>query len=394
MYRLAIALFLAIIIFACSSGKKESEWTILVYMAADNSLNEAAIDDINEMETAVFSEDINIIIQIDSREGNFYNFYPGVRRYRLKQDEIWNNEEIVSELISSLGELDTGDPYQLSSFANWGFSNYPSRKRALIIWSHGNGWYDFYNKFCPDNFSNTSINIPTGDFKIALSNINYSLNILLLDACNMQTLEVIDEVDIYTDYIIASEDNVCSDGFPYSDIFTFWEDYLNVEPLCIDIVDTYVRSYQPGGSQYTPGLNVSVTASCIDTELFPNLKSMITQFSSDWQSQATQSYFTNSRDECQVFNDLDADVDIKELFTLILEQNPPDTLALFCSELLDNINEMFIAQEFHNYLSGDIGTASIWYPDENQTFDDLRVQYENLDFSETGWTNFLSAIFH
>ncbi len=52
-------LFLALLT-SCSNKKPEAEWTILVYMAADNGLNNHAIEDIQEMESAMFSDEINV----------------------------------------------------------------------------------------------------------------------------------------------------------------------------------------------------------------------------------------------------------------------------------------------------------------------------------------------
>ncbi|MDP8203512.1 MAG: clostripain-related cysteine peptidase, partial [Candidatus Tenebribacter mawsonii] len=129
--------FIVLTLLSCSKVD-ESDWTILVYMAADAdiALNFAALNDLEDIMQADFSDNINVIVQVDYSESNSppatyrYHVYPG-----------------LTEQISYIGEIDSGDENELTSFANWGFDNYPSEKQALIIWSHGNGWYPF---FCKD----------------------------------------------------------------------------------------------------------------------------------------------------------------------------------------------------------------------------------------------------
>ena len=79
-------------------------------MAADNGLNYAVQDDINEMQSAEFSDDINLIVQVDFSESNKIT---GAYRYRIYPGE--------TKLINYLGEIDSGDYNTLTNFANWGF---------------------------------------------------------------------------------------------------------------------------------------------------------------------------------------------------------------------------------------------------------------------------------
>jgi len=387
---IAFILLILFLLTGCDSSNI-SEWTILVYMAADNSLNEAAIDDINEMESGYFSDDIAVIVQIDSREGNLYDFYPGARRYEILPEISQDPNFISSPLIASMGEIDSGSYQAIADFSNWGFARYPSEKRALVIWSHGNGWYDAYNRFCPDNESGSSISIPEGELAAALSSIHYHLDILLLDACNMQCLEVLAEAYPYTDYIIGSENSVCTDGFPYSDILTSWEAFGPTNTICSEIIDLYINSYLPGGSQYQPGINPSLTASAVDTKKFPQLRDELTQFCELFTSTAGEPYFAQARNNCIEFNDLDADVDLKEFFTSLAEQNVPQELLAFSQSFDLTIEEVFFAYDYYNLLSSQVGTATIWFPDSENTFEDLIQLYNELSLAETGWSNFLSA---
>ncbi len=227
-------------------------------MAADNSLNENALLDIAEMQAAVFSEQVNVIVQIDHRNQDAINDYTGGERWQIFPDS--------KRLISRMGEIDSGSPEELADFIDWGFSKFKSRKKALVIWSHGNGWYDLYNKFCPDKTSLTSINIPQGDLHNALKWANQEIDILIFDACNMQTIEVIAEVADYAKYVIGSQDVIKVSGFPYQEIMEDWETFEATEGLAKGIVEKFIHSYMPfTGSQNPEGAIFTFSCSSVNT---------------------------------------------------------------------------------------------------------------------------------
>ena len=117
--RYLFILFIYFILFGCSDESCQKDWTILVYMAADNGLNYAVSADIAEMQAADFSDDINLVVQVDYSEDNEIT---GAYRYRIYPDE--------KKLIDYLGEIDSGDYNTLTAFANWGFNKYPSHKKC------------------------------------------------------------------------------------------------------------------------------------------------------------------------------------------------------------------------------------------------------------------------
>ncbi|MBN1326938.1 MAG: hypothetical protein JW996_03210, partial [Candidatus Cloacimonetes bacterium] len=226
----------------------------------------------------------------------------------------------------------------------------------------------------------------------AFNLMNYRPDLLILDACYMQTSEVLTEIGTKASYIIGSEDRICTDGFPYSDLLTFWNDYATLEALCLEITQTYIASYRPGGSQYQQGINPQLSCSCLRTDKLDELLGELTNFTASWSDSAAAQYFADARNECIEFNDLDSDIDLKEFFSKLMLENIPDSLAVSTEIILEMIDAAFIAQEFYNY-SGNVGTAAIWYPVNPQTFTDLIEFYDNLIFSETGWHLFLEKTF-
>jgi hypothetical protein len=383
--------FLFILVLAgCSRSESEKEWTILVYMAADNGLNENALEDIAEMQAAEFSAQVNVVVQIDHRNQNPINDYTGGERW-----QIFPNSK---QLIKRMGEIDSGSSETLADFIDWGFSKFKSRKKALVLWSHGNGWYDLYNKFCPDKTSLTSINIPQKDLRNALAWANYNIDILIFDACNMQTIEVIAEVSDYAEYVISSEDEIKVSGFPYDDMLTNWESYGETNHLAVEIGKTFIDSYFPfGGSQNPHDGIFRFSCSVADTKKLPLLMDKIEDFTISHEIQPA--ILNAVRDACEEFNDPKIDIDIYQFFTLLQEHQPSVELEEMLA-LLDDVfifNNAFYPSEdvLHLVPKGDeLGFAALWFPDRILEFNTMMPEYENLLFQQkSNWSSFLEFYF-
>ncbi len=380
-----ILLLLVIFTFLSCSKIDESDWTILIYMAADvvYELNLNPAVDIEDMMQAEFSDNINVIVQVDYSENSIIS--PAAYRYHIYPG--------LKEQISYLGEIDSGDENELTAFANWGFEKYPAEKQALVIWSHGNGWYPY---FCIDVEADNDIGIANGELHNGIKNINEHLEILIFDACNMQTVEVAAEVADYTDYIIGSEDGVNSAGFPYAEIFSIWEEQTNTENICREIGYQYHKYYSM--EEIYP-----ISCSVLKTMEFPMLLTNLSEFTSDWAIHASDEIFIESRQNCIEFNAAGTipalDVDIKEFFTNVYNNTENDSLRTISNEILTKIESCYIFQNTIDYPPGytsdNVGTAIIWFPDEETQwyFNDRKDEYQQLQFSQTNWLNFLENSF-
>jgi clostripain len=166
------------------------EWTVMVYLDADNNLESAGIDDINEMETVGSTSDVNIVVQIDripysvldsNNEGYADDISNGdwtnTRRYFITQD--YDPSTINSQLISNLGEQNMGNPQTLISFAKWAVSNYPAKKYLLVIWNHGGGFRStgLTKDIAWDDTS--------GGDKITMSELEYALSSISYDRSSL-----------------------------------------------------------------------------------------------------------------------------------------------------------------------------------------------------------------
>ena len=110
-----IILILSILLLAFPTDA--AEWTVMVYIGADNNLTDYINGDVDEMESAGSTADVNILCQIDGLESGWYNGYDDylgnnwetVRRYRITSGSSSNNS-IDGGFIADLGELNSEDP--------------------------------------------------------------------------------------------------------------------------------------------------------------------------------------------------------------------------------------------------------------------------------------------
>ena len=136
------------------ADEKFGEWTILVYMAADNELESAAISDLNEMENVYLPDELNLLVLLD-RSGGYDSSngdWKGTRIYKVSKDENLNKNLITSEILEceelelspdKEAELDMGDEKTLSGALQFARRRYKSSNYALVVWGHGSGWRGF-----------------------------------------------------------------------------------------------------------------------------------------------------------------------------------------------------------------------------------------------------------
>ncbi len=367
----------------CEDEPDESDWTIMVYMAADNGLNDNALEDINEMELADVSGDVRIVVQVDWSE---YNDVTGAQRYLIGHDE---NDGIGSKLISNMGEIDSGDWRSLSGFTNWVADKYPAKHYALVIWSHGDSWYrdGSLTSICTDNQSNNSIGVRTGDFYNAMASMKKSIDILVFDACLMQGLEVMRETDGKVRYIVGSEEEICADGFPFEETFELWNTTSDAQSLSEAIVDTYVDSYRPGGSQ--EGTSLKVTCSTADYRMLKAFEDSLSVFVTAWKDSAATEIFHDARQACLEFGTVMQDIDVRQFFTLVHDNTDDALLAHDTQTILDQIDALFFHSDSYNCPESFSASATIWFPDNVVILHNLTADYRNIRFGEGNWLEFL-----
>lgn len=219
------------------------KWTFIVYMAADNNLESAAIQDLNELEAAaaIQDEQISILVLIDrsplydSTNGNWSD----TRLYEVTQDGAGVDTVIRSKRIecAELGistsgsvELNMADPIILEYLLDFGKKTYPADNYGLIIWGHGTGWrsseiegtsaIEPVKAFAIDDTSDAYMSIAAANRAI----LGKDISILGFDTCFGALIEIAFEFRNSVDYIIGSEGTSPSTGWNYTTLFNYFCD--------------------------------------------------------------------------------------------------------------------------------------------------------------------------
>jgi len=367
------------------------EWTVMIYLDADNDLESAGINDINEMEMVGSSSDVNIVVQVD-RIPN-YNFsnndWITTRRYYITHDS--DPMQINSQLIGNdLGELNMGDPKTLVNFATWAITEYPAKKYLLVIWNHGGGFRSpTYTKgIAQDDTSGKDI-ITMPELEYALSAISVqmgkNIDIVGMDACLMAMTEVAYQIKDYADILVSSEENEPGDGWPYDTILAqlVANPLMSAEQLATDIVDEYIYSYP----------FKEVTQSAIDLSYMDDLAGQLSSMSDAIRSDTLtpKNAYLNAAYFSQHYSDYYHDfIDLYDFCKKVLIYSNNINVKNIALSIQQTLNSAVIRSGYNGSgLSGSKG-LSIYFPLYNE-YDSENYDYTNFA-KDTFWDEILLSL--
>ncbi|MFX0013701.1 MAG: clostripain-related cysteine peptidase [Promethearchaeota archaeon] len=243
----------------------ENSWTYMLYLDADNDIERDAVQDLEEIERGGGSNsEINVIILFDRIPGydDSHGNWSGSRYYLASEDQ--SSVEFDSILLEDLGEVDMGNPTTLINFLSFCFENYPAENYCLDLWNHGWGVYGM----CADetNFDESmGLSLDTIQYAITNSTGTYGteIDVISMDACNMNTLEVAWELRNLCKYFIATEDT--THGYEYEPIIRGLLDApeMTAFELCRLMVDTYANEFDSWDSNCLSVINESLISEII-----------------------------------------------------------------------------------------------------------------------------------
>ena len=127
-----------------------ANWTVMVYMNANNNLEKYAFDNFNQMAQVADSPSVNIVVQF-ARQAQYISFpqWKGSLRFKISkgiESTFENslekrNDPMLDE--SKIPDPNMGKAETLGDFVSWARLNYPANHYLLIIWDHGDGWRFF-----------------------------------------------------------------------------------------------------------------------------------------------------------------------------------------------------------------------------------------------------------
>ena len=226
----------------------------MIYVATHSNVASWGQKSIDNIKAATLGEDVQVVIQQTTPDGTTRMHVKGGQTEKTPMGE----------------DVDSGDAGTLVAFAKWGKEVAPSKRYALVLWSHGSGWEpaeiqgiklersvsqpmteseftersadssSFHIFFTPSMrqiveqdteferdiaFDNgTGHSLDTVELGKALDDIKDELgqpvNLLGMNACLMATVEVLYEVRDSAEVYVASEELMPAESWPYKEILT------------------------------------------------------------------------------------------------------------------------------------------------------------------------------
>ena len=244
--------------------QEEDLRTVLVYIAADNSLTSFAADDIAEMVSgfaAVDADKNNLLVYVDTQSAK-------PLLYQITKD---SKGAVVKNILHEYEEQNSVYPTVMAEVYNRVFSAFPAKSYGLVLWSHGDGWLP-----SPANISASKASTrwfgQDGTSYMDISSLNTALNsaphfdFILFDACFMQSVEVAYELKDRADYFIGAPNEIPGPGAYYTELvpamFSQAKDLAST--VAHGYYDYYAAKYtgQLGSNaNWTMGVTVSVLKS-------------------------------------------------------------------------------------------------------------------------------------
>ncbi len=227
----------------------KAEWTVMVYANGDNDLEWQTIKKLDQMEQVKLPQDkVKLLIQLDRHPGtDLDKGYAGwnlptsnstsgnwsdTRRGEVIYDGKWNPVLGMGTYATKLSvanplqpELDMGDDDTLIDFVRWGMKMAPARHYALIMTDHGGGWQGMSEDYTDAVGAHDSAvsSMDMIELRNALDKVSH-LDVLAMDMCMMQQVEVATEMIGEVDFFVAAPNS--EGGFQYEP----WLKWLGANP--------------------------------------------------------------------------------------------------------------------------------------------------------------------
>lgn len=441
--------------------QSKKPWTIMVYIAADNNLANFGVDSLKQMKT--FGGDaVNIVAEFDPgplQQTKRYVFDGLTSTF----SSIRNNQVGVGPAVNP------GDADNVESFMDWSYANFPAEHYYLGVWGHGGGVTNDFPRdetfvkrhnllslngvkgtvdgggkgtvdgggkrigffaptkiFSEDASTDAFVDRPTNYFKNtamktvlahAKRNLKQKIDVVGMDICNMNMIEVAYELRGVADYLVASQDSVPDASWPYDRLLnellanpaiqprnlatlaprvykTAYNDYFN-EPVTLSALDlgTLINGSSAGnGSGAGNGSTGLTSVSKSFKALTQQLSHLITEKNQRTRRAAIKA-IKAARKQVRTFA-AGLFIDVVH-FCEILESTSfgDHDLETPLIAVVNGLRRAIIANEFSCAQQNCNGT-SIFFPDgefaKQYAHEGFSQFYNKLDFpAETGWGKFL-----
>ena len=221
-------------------------WTLAVFYNGDNDL-EKYYDDYSlpALLNIPASDDFEIVVMLD--------------RMSTQGIELIEIEGGTATVVNTYPEMNFGDGATFAWFLTEVSTLYPSDNLVVTASDHGYAWRYFSN----DQTSGDKITMP--EYRAALVSAGVYIDVMSFDCCNMAAIEVVYQTSLtgMVDNMVASEETIPMNGFPYDLMFTPLANNALRTPdqVAVDMVDGWAAYYDPLNWAQTVALSAVDVAS-------------------------------------------------------------------------------------------------------------------------------------
>jgi len=408
------------------------KWTVMVYLAGDNNLDSAGVADLNEMKQVGSRECLNVLAQFDRAGAT-----AATTRYLLR-----HGTSLSDDAVQSLGETNMGDPAVLQGFLEWGITDYPAEHYLVVLWNHGSGWDDtnIYRtarssglqvtrrgavireaegrtrgqvaddhlravsaRFRRSLFC-TSVGAAVSQRGIAFddqaqdfldnrevkrvltavkSQLNRKVDVLGMDACLMNMVEVAYQVRNSVGFVTGSEETEPGAGWPYNTILAGLAAKPSMTPRDLSrwIVTKYLAAY---------GMNSGVTQSALDQSQAALVRTAVEALGKALRAglalASTYKAIHTARRKVQQYYRPDY-VDLVDYCSQLKACSVPVALKQLCSGVIAAVTPFVVQNGSKGATVSRSHGVSIYFPTNG-----VSPLYQTLDFAKKSqWAKFIAA---
>ncbi|HEY9857343.1 MAG TPA: clostripain-related cysteine peptidase [Stenomitos sp.] len=386
--------------------KGAKKWTIMVHLAADNNLYSFGLEDMNEMEAGINSDDVNVIVLFDgTKQGDS-------AVYEIKHDANGKNSTLVSvpntdvPFIPASHEINSGDPSVLKAFGEWAVQKYPAEHYMVSVWDHGSGIFRrgtynstefFYKGFgWDDNGSHMNTSDLSTIVPAMARAAGQPIDIVGFDACLMGHVELAYQLKGAANYLVASEELEPGPGWDYMN----WLKNVTASSTPVQaaaaLVKSYGDSYKAGGSQNTSGRATDYTLSATDINaLTGSLVPAMNNFSSVLTGSlgTDKAAISSARASTQSFYNRDC-ADLGHFVTQLLASNASSGVKGAAQDVQAALAKTVVAETHTGKVSESVTNAQglvVYFPGANQSYNAKYDDPKAIAFANESWKDFLKA---
>jgi len=364
---------------AVAFKNSKASWTFMVYLDADNNLDEYGQINLEQMKEGLApNAAVNVIVLMDRLNLPAYI-------YEVTHEEI--------KIVKSLGEVDMGSQQTLSEFVTFAMKKYPADYFFLDLWDHGGG----YRGVCWDESSGNHLTPHDVEMAVASaeSQTKKFVHVIGFDACLMGMIEICYELKDVTNIVIGSEMLIPGLGWPYTQLMAYISVNPQIDPASLStyLVNGYVAYYP----------NYTVQLSAINEENIPEMAASLNNFVNALMTNidAYKGVIASARSDAQQKFILGTGgsyfyVDLYKFTILVGERVSDETIAESAFNLMGKLDAAVFA-EAHSEQVGNLDAKqfglTINFPPNIQAYNSNYENYVPCFVQGTLWCSFLMTYY-